>query len=401
MSYNYNTMGGLHGHIYHLHHNLDLSFDHMKDMIRLASLNKLDHMYEKLDGQNVVFSYDTESKRVVIARGKGDITRGGMDIDEIRAKWAHLPNVLAGYTTAHTILQNAHENIDAREAERIIYGKNKRMWYSAEIVGEANPNVLLYHGNKIVLHKSGYTFDESGTHISRDGSKNFGALLDSGVAKHEDVVSPIQVQASVSENFYQKYADKIDSLIENTPADEDNKIWTVGCYVKARLYHGFRKKYPGIGDWRASTAASTFISTEHKRERAKTLKSVCGPKIGGEIYKLIQNQEKVTKYLLQPLELILHDMQVELLAHTESQLVLNHDTEVARLRESCKTELDKLMVKPEMLAKLKPDLRKLQDLNNITSSMEGITFNYGSDTYKLTGNFAPMNQILGMLRYER
>jgi len=33
--------------------------------------------------------------------------------------------------------------------------------------------------------------------------------------------------------------------------------------------------------------------------------------------------------------------------------------------------------------------------------IEGIVFTYGGNTYKLTGSFAPVNQILGVLKYAR
>ena len=33
--------------------------------------------------------------------------------------------------------------------------------------------------------------------------------------------------------------------------------------------------------------------------------------------------------------------------------------------------------------------------------VEGIVFTYGGNTYKLTGAFAPINQILGTLKYSR
>jgi hypothetical protein len=33
--------------------------------------------------------------------------------------------------------------------------------------------------------------------------------------------------------------------------------------------------------------------------------------------------------------------------------------------------------------------------------LEGIVFTYGGNTYKLTGSFAPVNQLLGAYKYSR
>jgi len=51
------------------------------------------------------------------------------------------------------------------------------------------------------------------------------------------------------------------------------------------------------------------------------------------------------------------------------------------------------------LGKLKAQLGKLKDLENVSSAAEGFVFNYDGNTYKFTGNFAPINQIMGILRY--
>ena len=48
---------------------------------------------------------------------------------------------------------------------------------------------------------------------------------------------------------------------------------------------------------------------------------------------------------------------------------------------------------------LQKQLKKLKNVNNISSSIEGLVFTYNGNTYKLTGNFAPINQILGLLKF--
>ena len=58
---------------------------------------------------------------------------------------------------------------------------------------------------------------------------------------------------------------------------------------------------------------------------------------------------------------------------------------------------------PEQLNKLKNELQRLKiigGLDKIVGS-EGLTFYYNDKIYKLTGLFAPVNQILGLLKYQR
>jgi hypothetical protein len=53
---------------------------------------------------------------------------------------------------------------------------------------------------------------------------------------------------------------------------------------------------------------------------------------------------------------------------------------------------------PAQIAKLKAELARLNKLGGVDRivASEGLVFFYGGKTYKLTGTFAPLNQILGI-----
>ena len=52
---------------------------------------------------------------------------------------------------------------------------------------------------------------------------------------------------------------------------------------------------------------------------------------------------------------------------------------------------------------LRRELQKLQDLGGYESivPLEGVVFKYNDKIYKLTGAFAPINQIIGYIKYGR
>ena len=50
---------------------------------------------------------------------------------------------------------------------------------------------------------------------------------------------------------------------------------------------------------------------------------------------------------------------------------------------------------------LKSELEKLKNIENVNTPTEGFVFKYNGDVYKFTGAFAPMNQILGMPKFQR
>ncbi len=55
----------------------------------------------------------------------------------------------------------------------------------------------------------------------------------------------------------------------------------------------------------------------------------------------------------------------------------------------------------EAMEILKVQMEKLKNLDGISSAAEGFVFDYDGNTYKFTGGFAPMNQILGLFKYGR
>jgi hypothetical protein len=115
------------------------------------------------------------------------------------------------------------------------------------------------------------------------------------------------------------------------------------------------------------------------------------------------NAGKIIGSVLAPVELAIHDLAVEVLRGLSSALTAGHDEELVRLKGTLETAQQAIEsardakgdVRRQMLAK---QLEKLGDPENIASSVEGIVFEHppGSKAlYKLTGAFAPLNQIVG------
>ena len=77
--------------------------------------------------------------------------------------------------------------------------------------------------------------------------------------------------------------------------------------------------------------------------------------------------------------------------------------------QKIKKDLNKAITKvrnakdPSQLSMLKTQLDRLNALGGFKSIIpsEGVTFVYKGKLYKYTGAFAPVNQILGMLKFTR
>jgi archaellum component FlaC len=84
----------------------------------------------------------------------------------------------------------------------------------------------------------------------------------------------------------------------------------------------------------------------------------------------------------------------------------NKDSEldvIASLTDTLKSTVDELRstASEKTRSKLEYELNRLQELDNKINAEEGITFMYKGRLMKLTGSFAPLNQILGSIKFSK
>lgn len=166
--------GGLGGHMSHLYEDPDLTFGDLKAVFHQASKGKLQSVSEKLDGQNTFFTFEP-STGLRFARNTSHIKTNGMGADDIESRWADAPNVAAAFGKAFKVLSAAIAAIPPADRKRIF--KDGKIWYSAEIVGTLNPNVINYDQDAVIFHESGTVYDENGEPLAIDTSANFAKLV--------------------------------------------------------------------------------------------------------------------------------------------------------------------------------------------------------------------------------
>ena len=86
------------------------------------------------------------------------------------------------------------------------------------------------------------------------------------------------------------------------------------------------------------------------------------------------------------------------LAANPNKAVQSIRQEIAQIIRTLRSTND--ISKMELLKKQLERIKRLGGFEKIVP-VEGIVFTYGGNTYKLTGAFAPINQILGTLKYSR
>jgi hypothetical protein len=118
-----------------------------------------------------------------------------------------------------------------------------------------------------------------------------------------------------------------------------------------------------------------------------------------------QDQQKIMKENIMKFEQIFLGVGADVLSFMESVLTANPSDATKQLRKELGTAIKQIKASgnPQQIDKLKIELSRLNSLGGFDKIVpnEGIVFVYGGNTYKLTGAFAPLNQILGIFKYGR
>jgi hypothetical protein len=115
--------------------------------------------------------------------------------------------------------------------------------------------------------------------------------------------------------------------------------------------------------------------------------------------------KKYQKQNLEPFESIFLKLGAEIMKNASNFLAANPAKAVQDIRKDIAQVIRDLRSTGDIskMDLLKTQLDRIKRLGGFEKivPVEGIVFTYGGNTYKLTGAFAPINQILGTLKYSR
>ena len=405
-------MGGLAGHMSHLYDNPELTFKEISDVFKAASAGSLVGT-EKTDGQNLFLSYSVKDGRAKAARNIGNIKSGGMSAGELAKKFAGRGNLEKSFNDAFAAFEKAVELFDY-EKQIEIFGPDANVWYNAEVQDPRTSNVINYDAKALTIHRVGHKeFDkQSGRPLDKDVSAN-AKELESALEGIKNLTDneEYKVQMNAFRNLEALGDDMqlniaLSRLYNLVSANELNEKSTVGEFLVKRVK-------------RVVDSALSDFSDEIRDSVVRRILKVKGAKLNDiykmipsgpdyteqrdQIKKVVKKEKQIVTAAIFPLEDIVHDFSVEMLRGLESAFVLDNAAEVTRLKKEVSKAITAIenSGSEKAMEILSKQLKKLKDVENVSTAAEGFVFDYDGVTYKFTGNFAPINQILGMFRYGR
>jgi len=400
--------GGVAGHLAHLYDNRGLTFEKLEEILTAASRGKLVGT-EKTDGFNVYLGFKNGEAKA--ARNKGDMQKGGMNaVDLAMREFKGGPSIKKVYVDSFNAFEAAVASLSDEE-KKAIFGPEGEIFYNSEIMGPGASNVVNYDSNIITIHSAGHKrYDEETNKVVNADVTEASKALDQVVDRFE--------QATQGKNFSVQRTALVN--LQKLSGDYDLKIalekikkaglqgdMTVEDYLDEKLSEDVEEKFRSLDE----DLRQQMVDRILKKEGAPTLTQIYrglgkDTEMKDQIRSYVQTGNKTISRLIWPIEDAIHDFAVAMLEGMESAYILDNSKELERLKKEVETATKSIQayqgpgqeMAHEILAK---QLKKIKNLDNITSVAEGFVFEYDGQLYKFTGNFAPINQILGLFRYGR
>ncbi len=401
--------GGAGGHLRHPFDDNELTFQDLKNMIDLGLQGKLDMVKEKTDGQNIFIT--VTDRGVVAARNKSHLKNFGkeaMDLNGVKQMFSGRGEIEKAFVYAMNDLTAALPTSLKKEL------KNGRYWINLEIMFPPTKNVIPYGFNLLAFHNI--------TEVDKDG--NTIGLIKTWYSDLQKIVSKLNknvqttfnidynkiIKLSKVKDFSKKksyFLSKLNKLKNEYKLGWNDRLIDYHLAKWQSIINDAEKKFKYslsskarnlliqrwvYGDKSTSiTKFKDYIENEKMLEWVKTFDK--------------QSYAAQLKQNLEPLEMLVLEWGVEIINNMKEFLAPNPDDMYKELQKDIDTTLKQLKSSSDVtdIEKVNNLINKINTLGGMESILptEGITFMYKDNLYKATGAFAPLNQLMGILKFKR
>jgi hypothetical protein len=392
--------GGAYGHMSHPFDDMNLTFGDLKNIIKGALTGNLELTREKTDGQALAISW--KNGRLIAARNKSHLQNGGagaMGIEDVASKFGGRGGLTDAYNFAMKDLSAAIQSLSEAQRKKIF--NEGQCFMNLEVIWPTSVNVIPYGQPLLVFHNT-TCYDEKGVAIGADQSA---ATKLAGMIKqvNADVQSKYTIQGPpVTElpkneelsSKQTKYLTRLQKLqFEFQLSDKDG----VSEYHQAWWENFINKDKPKLQKLEKDALVRRWAFGD-KSFRLNSIADKDAQQWAIEHDKV--NVQKQQKENVRQFEEIFLGVGADVLSFMGSVLTVNPDMAVRSMKDRLKDTAAKVRGSGDVskIQKLKSELARLQSIGGKGKIVpnEGIVFVYKGNTYKLTGTFAPLNQILGI-----
>ena len=408
-------MGGAYGHMSHPFDDNNLTFSDLKTIIINGlggKLNREDNVTEQLDGQNLMISWVDGELRA--ARNKGHLKNHGKSAPTtsgVKSIFSGRGDIEKAFVGAMKDLERGIGGLSDKQKEKIFGNGTK--WMNLEIMYPKTANIIDYDVAEIVFHGA-IEYDDSGKPIGqpRDSARMLEGMIrqiNANIQKRFKISRPNFLTVPKHQDFGRKkrtFLGKLSKLQSHYALKDSDRL---GEYHEAfwREYVFNASKQFGI-----SLKPNQFVSLVNRwaffdksykiRDIRKDFKDE--PNFLDWIVSTDKNDiQKIFKNNIKPFEILFFEVGAEILKNISGFMAASPNAATQKIRKEVIKALSDLKSggNVDKLKKLKIQIEKLQAIGGLEAVVpsEGVVFKYKGKMYKFTGAFAPINQILGSLKF--
>ena len=402
--------GGAAGHMAHPFDDKDLTFGDFKAMIDAGlrgELNFEEDATEKTDGQNAFATI--QDGEVKFARNKGEL-KNPMTLSEFKNKFEGHASKLVQDTFQFAAQDLARLLMNLSPADQEKYFKNGKDFMNMELIYSQNPNVIHYDTDVIQFHGIKET-DGNGniTGTNNKPAKEIADILkkvESDIGKTFKIIPPRVIKLQKDLDFTtnkKRFINQVNALEKRyglTDSDE------VAKYHEMWWRELIDKQFPTLSQDVKEGLLKRWAYGDKKSLNMISLAKQIGPKEAA-LVKKFDKEDVAKKYKenIRPFEDLFLELGSVILKNASDFLAANPSDEAQRLRSQIQTAGSKIKKTggADQVRKVEAELARLDRIGGIESIFptEGIVFKYKGKIYKLTGTFAAINQLLGIMKYGR
>ena len=407
--------GGAYGHMAHPFDDKNLTFGDLKKIIKLGlsgQLNREDDVTEKTDGQNLMITY--RDGKVLAARNKGQIKNRGqnaLDVNAVAKQFSGRGDIRDAFVFAMKDLSKAINSLSDKQKDKVF--SNGEIFMNLEVIYPASSNVIDYDKQILQFHNS-LQYDKNGNAVGE--VKGSGRMLqgmikqvNQDIGKHFKIIKPKVLSLPKKIDFgkkvdiYYKRVNKLQSQFGLKDTD------TLGLYHQSYweeyIYNAGRQfgyKIPKT-ILKKLTQRWAFFDKSYKIPNIRKDLSRQPEFLNWVMNIDKKNHRDMVKKNMLPFEKIFFSVGADILQNLSNFIAANPSKAVEKIRKDILKASNQVRAGGDIkkMKKLKQQLEKLNSLGGLNKivPVEGIVFKYKGKTYKFTGAFAPVNQILGLVSY--
>ena len=404
------TEGGVAGHMTHPFEDMGLTFGDMKEMFRLGLSGEISvkgDPTEKLDGQNLFVTF--KDGKLYSARNKGDIKSGGMDYKSIKTKFSGRGEIEKAFTYAFRDLEKAIQDLTPKQQDKIF--KGGKNWMNLEVMYPGSANVINYDGAYIVFHGSSSYNDEG---IKVKDYPEYARILagmieqvNANTQKTFSIAKPKKLTIGRVQDFEERlgyYLNKITNLQNKMKCTDQD---TLGMWHQRWWEKYIKKNVKELGGKIDETTLEGLVKRWAFYDKSFALNTKNIP--DQNVLEWAKNLDKTEvssqmKKNIEPFESLVLQFGAEILQNVSDVMSLNPEKTSEKIKKEVEDAIKKLSTSKDVndLKVLNTQLKRINAAGGLekVAPLEGIVFNFNGKTYKLTGAFAPINQLLGYFKFK-